>query len=722
MKLFIVSNRLPLRVERTEDGKFRFQRSEGGLATGLGSMNVSIEKHWIGWPGIYLESESERQEVRTQLEAMNFHPVFLTESQIENYYLGYSNSILWPLCHYFYAFVEYETQYWISYQEVNRIFAESVAGLVCSEDIVWVHDYQLMLLPRLIREKASTASIGYFHHIPFPSYELFRVLPERAEMLNGLLGADLIGFHTHDYMRHFISTAERVLELEFTLDKVMIDNRMAHVGTFPMGINYDLYNDAILNPAIQKRANDLRKNYGFRKLILSVDRLDYSKGIIHRLKGFAQFLKHHQEYCGQISMMMVLVPSRDSVGRYLELKTRVDETIGAINGSYSTLDWTPIHYVYHALEFEELAALYHIADIGLVTPLRDGMNLVAKEFVAAKRDSPGVLILSEMAGASIELSDAIILNPNSLDDIEKSIYAALEMKPEDQLESLRKMQDIISQKTVKAWAERFITELEQIGLRNEANDRKQLCNDRLEQLRKNYQKAQSRLFILDYDGTLAAFRKKPEDAYPDEEILDVLKRMSDDPINHVVVSSGRDMATLDKWLGHLPISMAAEHGAFYKENGVWHQKQRTTTWNDEILRIFYEFVDKTPQSRLEIKDTALVWHYRKVDAWLASLREQQLIQALVLPCSRMKLQIMRGNKIVEVKSPEFTKGAETKRLLKNQKYDFILAIGDDTTDEDTFLALPKSAYSVKVGGPNSAARYYLLSQKEVLPCLRFLLQ
>lgn len=692
------------------------------MATGLGSLEVSIEKHWIGWPGIFLDSKEERKEVTKHLEAFNYHPVFLSEKQIVNYYEGYSNSILWPLCHYFYSFVEWETNYWETYKEVNLLFASISSGFIKAGDMVWVHDYQLMLLPKMLRERTKAGGIGYFHHIPFPSYELFRVLPERAEILDGLLGADLIALHTHDYMRHFISAVERVMELEFRLDKVLIDYRMVHVGAYPMGINYLQYYDAILNPVIQEKARELRQNYGENKLVLSVDRLDYSKGVLHRLKGFVHFLENHPEYHGKVSLVMLLVPSRDSVGRYAELKTKVDERIGFINGMYSTINWTPIHYFYHSLEFEELAALYHIADIALVTPLRDGMNLVAKEYVASKRDKPGVLILSEMAGAAVELSDAIVINPNNPEAIEWALLDALEMSQEEQFARMAKMQKVISRQTVKKWANDFITELTRICLRNKENDRKRILPNRLKPLCQSYRNAEKRLLILDYDGTLSPFKNKPEDAFPTSELLQMLTQLVSDPRNRVVISSGRDMQTLEKWLGHLPLDMAAEHGAFYKENGVWNRKTSTISWDDEILQIFQEFLDKTPQSKLEIKDTALVWHFRKVDAWLASIREQQLINALIKPCAHLHLQIMRGNKILEVKSPIYNKGVEAKRLLQGNSFDFILAIGDDTTDEDTFNALPHSAFSVKVGGPCKSANYYLLSQAETLPMLQSLLK
>ncbi len=252
----------------------------------------------------------------------------------------------------------------------------------------------------MLRDAKEGLNIGYFHHIPFPSYELFRILPERADILNGLLGADMIAFHTHGYMRHFVSTVERVMGLQFDLDKVLQGNRLIQVDSLPMGINYQMYHNAIENPEVKKNADRLRKEYGNYKLILSVDRLDYSKGIMHRLKGFERFLDDNPNFHEKVSLAMVVVPSRSNVVRYAKLKKNIDEAIGGINGRYSTLNWTPIHYFYHGLAFEELVALYYIADIALVSPLRDGMNLVAKEYVATKRDNPGVLILSEMAGAS----------------------------------------------------------------------------------------------------------------------------------------------------------------------------------------------------------------------------------------------------------------------------------------------------------------------------------
>lgn len=719
MKLIIISNRLPLKASKLDSGEFEFSRSEGGLTTGLDSLEMDVEKHWVGWPGAFAETSEEQEKITKHLDEFKFHPVFLTAEHIQNYYEGYSNNILWPLCHYFYSFVEYENKYWETYKEVNEMFCQAAIPFIEPGDIVWVQDYQLMLLPQLLRKAIHGISIGYFHHIPFPSYELFRVLPERDQLLQGLLGADLIGFHTYDYMRHFVSACERVLDLQFKLDQVSLDNRIAFVDAFPMGINYTLYYDTPMLPQVQQKALELKNSFGPHKLILSVDRLDYSKGIIHRLKGFALFLEKHPDYKEKVSMAMIIVPSRDKVDRYADLKTKIDELIGSINGMYSTINWTPVYYFYRSFDFDELVAMYHIADIALVTPLRDGMNLVAKEYIATKREDPGVLILSEMAGAAIELTDAIIVNPNDIEQIERAILEALEMPEKEQLKRLKAMQKIVAKQTVNKWAGDFVTELKAIKQKNNDLNTERLDEDTFLKIQLDYRTAKKRLFILDYDGTLAGFKGRPEDAVPTKELMGILEKLSDNKKNKVVISSGRNQATLEKWFGKMPITLAAEHGASYKKDGAWHKNlPLTQPWDNEIVNIIQSFVDKTPRSKLEVKETALVWHYRNVDGWLASIREQQLLVALIAPCARQNLQIMRGNKVIEIKSPYHNKGSEVRRILKNQSFDFILAMGDDTTDEDTFRELPSEAYTIKIGAISEIARYNLRSQTGTLPFLK----
>lgn len=717
MKLYIISNRLPVKASHVNDS-FAFTRSEGGLTTGLNSLQISCEKHWIGWPGICVEQENEKQDITNRLEEMNFHPVFLSESHIENYYEGYSNSTIWPLCHYFFAYTLYKNRFWKSYQQVNRLFCEEICRLVRPGDLVWVQDYQLMLLPGMLRKCQPDLCIGYFHHIPFPSYELFRILPERAEVLEGLLGADFIAFHTHDYMRHFISATERVLRRDFKLNEIQFGNRTVRVDALPMGINYNLYHKASEKPEVQQAIERTRALFGNHKLILSVDRLDYSKGILHRLLGFASFLEHHPEYRGKVTLAMVIVPSRDQVDSYAELKTRIDEEIGSINGRYSTMGWTPVCYFYHGFSLEELTAMYYVADIALVTPLRDGMNLVAKEYVATKCDNTGVLILSEMAGAAVEMSDALLINPNDTEQIENAICQALEMPEEEQKRRLRSMQTVISTQTVDKWAADFVSEMKDTYGKNEELRRKRLTASAIASIRVKYSQARKRLILLDYDGTLAAIKPRPEDAAPTPELISLLQQLASDSQNKVVINSGRDHLTLEHWLGHLPVSMAAEHGAFYKEDGNWHKNTHQMEWGAGLLSILQMFVSRTPHSHLEVKETALAWHYRESDAWLGTMRAQQLVNELVSVCTRQNLQIIQGDKVVEIKSPDHNKGSEVKRLLAAANYDFILALGDDTTDEDMFQALPPNAMTIKIGCVSEAARYNLPSQSDVLPLLR----
>lgn len=721
MKTIIIANRLPVKIEKVENS-FNIIRSEGGLATGLGSLESDSEIYWVGWPGIFTEDEDEKREILDKLHSMNFHPVFLSADHIEKYYEGYSNSIIWPLCHYFFSFVQYRADYWEAYQEVNTLFCNEALQFIENDDIVWVQDYQLMLLPKKIRDKKPNTNIGYFHHIPFPSYELFRVLPEREEILEGMLGADLIGFHTHDYMRHFISAIYRVLNLNCNLDEVSLNNRIVHIDAFPMGINYEQYNNAPNLPEVKEKSELLKQSLGQRDIILSVDRLDYSKGILHRLYGFEQFLKNNPEYHEKVSLAMIVVPSRDSVNNYAELKNHIDQLIGEINGKYSKLGWNPIYYFYRSFSFVELIAMYDIAQIALVTPLRDGMNLVAKEYLATKCNNPGVLILSEMAGAATELQDAIIINPNDTNQIENAILIALNMPEKEKTDRLNKMQKRISRQDVKRWANDFVDELLEIKDQNREILQKVVGKRQLTQIKKAYDDAKSRLILLDYDGTLAPFVKKPEDAIPSDEVIELLNKMSSDSKNRVVINSGRDHQILDKWFKGLDLDFAAEHGMFYKENNRWHKNlKKKIVWDDEIINIIQHAIDKTPRSFMEQKEASLVWHYRNVDVWLAELRSQQLVNALIAPCSRLNLQIVPGNKIVEIKPPDFTKGSEVIRRMEQHNYDFILAIGDDTTDEDMFRVLPPDGVSIKVGNFSPAAKYRIPLQSSVVPFLNNLI-
>lgn len=720
VKLIIVSNRLPVKAE-VQDGVISFEKSAGGLATGLDSLDVEHEKHWIGWPGIYSSDEKVDRKISSQLADFNFHPVFLTEKDVELYYEGYSNSTLWPLFHYFYVYVSHESEYWEAYKKVNLLFMEKVKEVAGENDIIWVHDYHLMLLPMMIREHLPSVRIGYFLHIPFPSYELFRTLEDREELLTGLLGADLIGFHTFNYMRHFISTLYRIKGIESDDNKFNYCNRTLSVDTFPMGINFRSFYNAHKLPETKLIIKQFREQNQDNKIILSVDRLDYSKGLLQRLKGFRLFLQNYPLWIGKVSMLMIIVPSRDSVDRYQDLKTRVDEMIGNINGTYSLPGWIPIHYFYKNFSFNELAAFYHESDIALVTPLRDGMNLVAKEFVAAKAGKPGVLILSEMAGAAIELRDALIVNPNNSIHLAESLNKALTMPEKEQKERLRTMQKILKKQDIVKWSFDFIEELERIHIIQRNLRKKSLRSSQLKDIADIFKNSGKRLIILDYDGTLVPFNKDPAGALPSPALIKLLKSLVSLKDVDLAIVSGRNREFLENIFRDIDIIIFAEHGASRRIKGDWislHRKE--LTWQNEIVKIMQEVTDATPGSIIERKETSIVWHYRNTDKWLADLRAIQLVNKLIYPSTRRHLHLMRGNKIIEVKPSEFTKGTAIRKYFDYSKYDFILAAGDDTTDEDMFDALPRNAITFKIGEASHKARFTIRDIERFMKFLRML--
>ena len=714
-RLVIISNRLPITVNRT-DGELHYHPSAGGLATGLNSLDDSYNKIWIGWPGEDISNEWEREAIRNDLMKRSLVPVFLTEREIDLYYEGYSNKTVWPHFHYFTEYTVYDDEMWQAYQEVNFKFFQAVENVLREDDMVWVHDYQLMLLPAMIREKFPRISMGFFLHIPFPSYEVFRILPWRKEILDGILGSDQVGFHTFGYMRHFLSAAYRITGYEHEFGRLAIGERQVNVDVFPMGIDYEKYAHPDVDAQSDQSSGEIRKLHASRKIVLSVDRLDYTKGIPHRIKAFGQFIRNNPEYIGKVNLIMIVVPSRANVNQYQNLKTEVDILVSQVNSEYSTFDWMPIHYYYRSLNFAALTTLYKEADIALITPLRDGMNLVAKEYVAAKEESKrGVLILSEMAGAVYELNDgAITVNPQSAKEIEDALVEALEMDLDEQRVRMEEMQEKLRQYDVKHWAATFIKEQKKLKEKNKMHHTTHLSEDALEAVADSYEQAGQRLLFIDYDGTLMSFDPDPQAVRPDEEVLTVLKTLAADPKNTVVINSGRDKGTLQKWLGDLDVEMAAEHGVWMKEDGRWQLNSNVVDgWKPKVRELLENLVARTPGSFIEEKDYSLAWHYRNIDRDLGNKRVREFRDMLTYLIQNQDLQVLEGNKVVEIKNAGVNKGKATQYWVNKTEWDFVLGIGDDSTDEDIFRALPDWGVSIKVGPGRTAARYSLSGVPEV---------
>jgi trehalose 6-phosphate synthase/phosphatase len=718
-KTIIVSNRLPLQLS-IDDGVVSSSPSVGGLATGLKSVHRDSNGLWIGWTGLTQEETPQEleSEIHKAVADQQCAAVELTQSDMDGFYYGFSNRTIWPLFHYFMEYVEFDNDNWEIYKSVNRKFAQVVLENIEDGDNVWVHDYQLMLLPQMIKEQRPDVSIGFFLHIPFPSFEVFRTLPWREEILQGLLGSDLLGFHTYDYERHFLSSVSRILGYEVSFNDITYKDRLIKVDSFPMGIDYDKFHAFAKANQEQtdKTQSELQRRLDLHatatpdaKMILSIDRLDYTKGIANRLKAFEHFLEKYPEYTEKVRLVMLAVPSRSNVPQYQVLKKEIDELVGRINGKFSTVSWTPVWYFYRSMPFNNLIDLYTSCDVALITPIRDGMNLVAKEYIATRTDQTGVLILSEMAGAAKEMNEALLINPNNINLIADTIKEALEMPEAEQKKRNKYMQSRLKRYNVEKWAGDFMIKLNAVEGNRSVVKAKHINEKRQAEILQRFKNAKKRMFFLDYDGTLRGFVNNPGDAKPDAQLLEMVSKLQADDNNEVVIISGRDSGTLGEWFKDVPVTLIAEHGVLKKVYGAdWELTETMNTdWVPTIQPVLQTFVDRTPGTFIEEKKYSLAWHYRKADPELGEKRANELSNVIRELTSNHGLSVLSGNKVLEIKSSNVHKGKAANNHILNQKYDFIFCIGDDWTDEFMFQDLPEEAVTVKVGVANTSARYYV---------------
>ncbi len=719
-KLIVVSNRLPVTVSMN-DNDLNVKPSVGGLATGISSLNLDMEQRWIGWPGMDF-SNADKKTVRNlvrQLNDENLHPVFLTNREIENYYYGFCNETIWPLFHYFVQYGIYQKSFWESYKKVNEKFCDAVIDIADKDDLIWIHDYHLMLLPQMVRDRLPKSKIGFFLHIPFPSSEIFRLIPWCREIIDGLLGSDLIGFHTFDYVRHFGESVRRIRGVEHSLGQLTVDNRAVRIDAFPMGIDFDKFASAPKRKTVRDKTKKIKKRIGGDyKIILSIDRLDYSKGIPQRLEAFDLFLEQNEKYKEKVLLFLVIVPSRTEVEQYQHLKEEVDNLVGKINGKYATLAWEPIRYLYRSFNFEDLVSLYTLGDVLFVTPLRDGMNLIAKEYVASKTSEKGVLILGEMAGTAKELGEALIVNPNNLEETSDALRQALEMPEDEQVKRNKKMRSRLKRYNIERWIGDYLDRLEQIKKIQNKMISKELTSRNIQDLVKRVNKSKNALLLLDYDGTLMPFDTDPQKVKPDKQLYGILKKLRENSNITLVIISGRDRNTLEDWLGKVSDGLVAEHGVWIKHKQWETVEQMSDKWKSEVKPILEIFVDRTPGSFIEEKNYSLAWHYRKVDPALAAVRVGELKDDLSHITTNLNVGVLEGNKVIEIKSTGVNKGKGAMSWLNKSDWDLILSIGDDWTDEDIFEILPRDSISIKVGFGPSKAKFRLPTIQKVRDMLK----
>jgi trehalose 6-phosphate synthase/phosphatase len=695
------------------------------------SVHSGGDSLWIGWSGLTDEEipEEHAGDIDKALAKHGSSKVRLTEEEVEGFYFGFSNRTIWPLFHYFLEYSEFELASWETYKTVNQKFADAILEKAGEDDTIWIHDYQLMLVPQMVREQRPNISIGFFLHIPFPSFEIFRTLPWREEVLRGLLGSDLIGFHIYDYERHFLSSVRRLLGLEVSFNDIYVDNRVVKADSFPMGIDYKKFSEAAKEHAgrsreklsdLQQRLDTHKKSDPENKFLLSIDRLDYSKGIAKRLYAFEYFLNKYPQYKEKVRLIILAVPSRSNVPQYQVLKKEVDELVGRINGEFSTVSWTPIWYFYRSLPFENLIDLYSSCDIAWLTPLRDGMNLVAKEYIATRTDKTGVLILSEMAGSANEMNEALLINPNNFEQIADSIFEAINMPKQEQQARNGQLQKRLERYNVEKWANDFMNSLRAQKDMDATNVSKRMTENRLSAILEDYKRAKKKLLFLDYDGTLAGFHNDPQKAGPDQELYDLLDGLKNQQGTEIYLVSGRDKDTFTKWFLPKKYNMIVEHGVWISKGGEEFRllENVKNDWMEKIRPVLESFVDRTPGSFIEEKNYSLAWHYRKTDPDFGNLRATELSTVLTSLIGTDDLSVLNGNKVMEVKSSNVNKGRATVRILGEDDYDFSFAIGDDWTDEFMFQELPESTITVKVGRQKTAAKYYVENTQKVRELLK----
>ncbi|KAJ3188543.1 threalose-6-phosphate phosphatase [Irineochytrium annulatum] len=720
------------------------RRGHSALFSGIRALSTSMEMIHIGWVGQLTDAdgrnidaasldENQVHALHTQLASMKQSAVLLDDEVAYGHYEGYCKTDLWPLFHYILwdtiSNGTLEARHWSDYVAMNQEFAQRIIETYNEGDMIWIHDYHLLLLPSLLRKALPKANIGFFLHTPFPSSEIFRCLPKRREILQGVLGSNLIGFQTYSYARHFISSCTRVLGLESTPKGVDYKGSLVSVGIFPIGIDVQRVQTRRKMPSVLEKLAAIRELYADKKIIIGRDKLDHIKGVQHKLNAFEKFLTLYPEWQNKVVLIQVTSPpQRESP----KLESKVSELVSRINGSFGSLEFAPVHHYHQHLDQDEYFALLSVADIGLITSVRDGMNTTSHEFVVCQQENKGPLILSEFTGTAGSLSAAMLVNPWDYLGVANAINEALVMTPEEKNIKHQQLYAHVTSRTAEFWSNSFVKEQMRLStMPDQANPTPtldfKLCIDK-------YKKAKSRLLMFDYDGTLTPIRKTPNAAVPSPEMLKYMTELCKDPRNYIFVISGRDEAFLDTWLGQIPgLGLSAEHGCFIKypdlNDGKWVNltEEIDLSWKSKVAEIFQYYTERTQGSFIEHKRCSITWHYRMADPDYGSFQAKECqnhLEDAIL--SKLPVEVLIGKKNLEVRPVSMNKGEIVKRLVDSREdLDFVFCVGDDKTDEDMFKALrlsevPEDTYFTCTIGPSTKktkADWHVDSPEQVIELL-----
>lgn len=771
----IVANMLPLHASReTETGKWRFTLDEDSLLLQLkNGLAPNTEVIYIGSLKADIDISEQDEVSQKLLKEFKCVPTFLPQDLQKKFYHGYCKQYLWPLFHYMLPMCpdhgdRFDRSLWQAYVSANKIFADKVMEVINPEDdYVWVHDYHLMVLPTFLRKRFYRVKLGFFLHSPFPSSEIYRTLPVRDEILRGLLNCDLVGFHTFDYARHFLSCCSRMLGLDYASKRGHIGldyfGRTVYIKILPVGIHVGRLNSVLNLPCTSDKVKEIQEQYKGRKVIVGIDDMDIFKGISLKLLAIEQLLLQNPEFQGNLVLIQIINPARSSGKDVQEAKKETYLIAKRINETYGSPNYEPVVIIDRPVPRFEKSAYYAVAECCLVNAVRDGMNLVPYKYIVCRQGTPtldealgikpdsphtSTLVVSEFTGCSPSLSGAIRINPWDIDAVAEALNLALTMPdPEKQLRH-EKHYRYISSHDVAYWARSFVQDLDR-ACQNHYNKRcwgfglglsfrvvslsPSFRKLNVDYIVSAYRRTSRRVIFLDYDGTLVP--QTCMNKCPSPEVISVLNALCNDPKNTVFLVSGRARNQLGEWLGpcHL-LGIAAEHGYFLRMNKAadWESNVAELDWKEIVEPVMRSYTEATDGSSIENKDSALVWHHQDADPDFGSWQAMELVDHLENVLANEPAIVTRGHNIVEVKPQGVSKGLVVEKVISmlindGKRPDFLACIGDDRSDEDMFESLLKSSstsipgtpevFCCTVGQKPSKAKYYLDDTADVLRLL-----
>nr|ALN13346.1 trehalose-6-phosphate synthase-13 [Hevea brasiliensis] len=775
----IVTNMLPLHAKKDPGtAKWCFSWDEDSLYLQLKD-GFSPETEFIYVGSLKADIDASEQEEVSQklLEDFNCVPTFLPQDLQKKFYLGFCKQQLWPLFHYMLPMCpdhgdRFDRTLWQAYVSANKMFADKIMEIISpEEDYVWVHDYHLMLLPTFLRKGYNRVKLGFFLHSPFPSSEIYRTLPVRDEILRGLLNCDLIGFHTFDYARHFLSCCSRMLGLDYESKRGHIGldyfGRTVYIKILPVGIHICRLESVMNLPSTSAKVKEIQEQFSGRKVILGIDDMDIFKGISLKLLAMEQLLQQHPDLQGKVVLVQIVNPARGSGKDVQEAKRETYLTAKRINDVYGSPEYEPVILIDRPVPRYEKTAYYALAECCIVNAVRDGMNLVPYKYIVCRQGTPymdkamgitsdsprtSMLVVSEFVGCSPSLSGAIRVNPWDIEAVADALNLAITMRESEKQLRHEKHYRYVSTHDVAYWARSFMQDLER-ACQDHYNKRcwgigfglgfrvvslspsfRRLC---IEHIVSAYKRTNRRAIFLDYDGTVVPQTSIVKS--PSSEVISVLKALCNDQNNSVFIVSGRGKNSLSGWLDPCErLGIAAEHGYFMRWNKTseWetHSVADDLDWKSIVEPIMRLYAETTDGSSIEVKESALVWHHHDADPDFGSCQAKELLDHLENVLANEPVVVKRGQHIVEVKPQGISKGSVAEKVLSNmvdqgKPPDFVLCIGDDKSDEDMFesilntvsaptLPLAPEIFACTVGRKSSKAKYYLDDTVDVVKLLQ----